>query len=304
MLELKNIKKINCEIDKLQNDLTKEKKVSVSMLRLDKIDREISGNKLFKLYYFLQEAITSNKKIITFGGAYSNHLAATAGACKAYGINCIGIVRGEEPKVFSHTLIFCKQKGMHLEFISRKNYKRKDEEGFKKDLTKKYGEHILVPEGGFSKEGADGASLISKLYTKKNYTHVCCSVGTATTIAGLIISSDKVQQIIGFSALKNITDFEKRIKYLLKDYTCKNYCLINGYDFGGYAKKNDKLISFINKFYEEFATPIDFVYTAKMMFGVFDMIQKNYFKKQSKILCIHSGGLQGNLSLPTGTLNF
>ena len=304
MTELPDIKELHVEIDKIESDLTLEKNISLSILRIDKIHPEIQGNKFFKLYYFLKKAIASKKNIITFGGAYSNHLAATASACKMFGINCIGIVRGEVSKNLSHTLQFCKEHGMQLEFISRGDYKRKDDEDFKNELIHKFGDHILIPEGGFSKEGSNGAALISNFYTKEGFTHICCAVGTATTLAGLISSSLPSQHLIGFNAIKNLDDFEKRIQSLLGNSINENYSSNNDYHFGGYAKKTDELISFMNAFYEAYQIPTDFVYTAKMMFGVIDLIKKNHFSAGSKILCIHTGGLQGNLSLPTGILNF
>ena len=303
MMELPDIKQLNVEIDKIENEITIEKNISLSIIRLDKIHAEIQGNKFFKLYYFLEKAIAAQKNIITFGGAYSNHLAATASACNMLGINCIGIVRGEEPKNLSPTLLFCKQKGMQLGFISRKDYKRKDDEDFKIKLTHKFGDHILIPEGGYSKEGVEGAALISGFYSDKDFTHICCAVGTATTLAGLISSSPS-QHVIGFSAIKQLDDFESRIKFLFGNAVHKNYSLNNEYHFGGYAKKTDELLSFMNAFYEAFAIPTDFIYTGKMMLGVFDVITKNYFAAGSNILCIHTGGLQGNLSLPSGILNF
>lgn len=305
MNELKNISKIKVDIDKIENDLTKEKNISVSILRLDKIHHEISGNKLFKLHIFLQQALASpHKTIVTFGGAYSNHLAATAAACKELNLKSIGIVRGEQARDLSHTLLFCKQKGMLLFFVSREMYDEKNSSEFKNDLIQKFGEHILIPEGGFSEEGVRGAEMISNFYKEKAFTHICCAVGTATTLAGLIRKSNTDQQIIGFSALKNLTDFEERIKFLLNNSSYKNLVLINDYHFGGYAKNNKELFAFMNEFYKTFKIPTDFVYTAKMMYGVLDMIKKNYFKPNSKILCIHTGGLQGNLSLPEKTLNF
>lgn len=304
MTELPYIQKLNVEIDEIENELTTQKDVSLSILRLDKIHPEIQGNKFFKLYYFLRQAIAEQKNIITLGGAYSNHLAATASAGKMFGINCIGIVRGEEPKNLSHTLLFCKEQGMHLEFISREDYKRKNDENFKVNLTDKFGDHILIPEGGYSKEGVAGAALISNFYNTQGFTHICCAVGTATTLAGLIRSSSAPQHIIGFSAIKEMNDLEKRIQFLLGDSIHNNYSLNNDYHFGGYAKNNNELISFMNILYEAFTIPTDFVYTGKMMFGVVDLIQKNYFAKRNKILCIHTGGLQGNLSLPPGILNF
>ncbi len=201
MNQLQDIKNIDVDINIIKNKFIIDKDASISILRLDKIHPEVSGNKFFKLYYFLQEAVISQRKIITFGGAYSNHLAATAAACKIYGIDCIGIVRGEKPKNISHTLLFCEKQGMRLEFISRGSYKIRVEKDFEKKLTANFGEHILIPEGGCSKKGAEGAELISNFYSKPDYTHICTPVGTATTLAGLIKSSLPKQKIIGFSVL-------------------------------------------------------------------------------------------------------
>lgn len=282
---------------KLSNDFFAENNLKIFMLRLDEIHPVISGNKLFKLIYFFEEAKKSlHKKIITFGGAYSNHLAATAFAAKELKIKSVGIVRGEKPKVFSPTLLFCLKNEMQLEFISRDSYKRINEKDFLKKVKSKYGEHILIPEGGFSIEGKEGAALINEYFTDKNFTHVCLPVGTATTFAGIVDANKNKTEIIGFSVLKNFNDLEKRFAELEVN-PGKKYSFFNDYHFGGYAKKTEELISFMNLFYERNKILLDFVYTAKMMFGVKDLIQKKYFPTGSKILCIHTGGLQGNSSL-------
>ena len=300
---LPDIKSIQPTIDNIENATTMEKNVALSMLRLDNIHPQVSGNKLFKLHFFIKRALSSSKKIITFGGAYSNHLAATATMCRDYGIKCIGIVRGERPENLSHTLQYCLEQEMELQFISREKYAEKNDKRIKDELRKKYPYHIVVPEGGFGKEGMQGAALIPSFYKTGSFTHICCAVGTATTLAGLICSASAKETIVGFSALKNLNDFEERIQTLVST-TSINYSLIENYHFGGYAKKTDELLNFMNEFYRQTNIPTDFVYTGKMMFGVFDLIKKNYFTKGSKILCVHTGGLQGNFSLPDGTLNF
>ena len=291
-------------VTELKGNLYKDKQIKVSMLRLDEIHPIISGNKLFKLYYFLDEAsISSHKKIITFGGAFSNHLAATAFACKEMNLKSIGIVRGEKPVRLSHTLRFCLDHRMELQFVSREDYKKINEKDFLKQLNKQYGEHILIPEGGFSIKGKQGASLITQTFHRSGFTHVCMAVGTATTFAGIIDGCSNQCDVIGFSVLKNMHDIDKRL-LSLEVNPSKKYSFIDGYHFGGYAKKTDELISFMNEFYIENTIPLDFVYTAKMMFGLNDLIQKNYFPPGSNVLCIHTGGLQGNQSLPKGTLVF
>lgn len=281
-----------------------QQNISVSMLRLDEIHPVISGNKLFKLYYFLEEAKNdTTKKIITFGGAYSNHLAATAFACSKSNVQSMAFVRGEKPKKLSPTLSFCIENKMKLEFLSREDYTKINEGHFLAQLKNKYGEFILVPEGGFSIKGTRGAALITQFYNDANYTHVCLAVGTATTFAGIINGSNNSSETIGLGVLKNMHDINKRLGELQVD-SRKKYSFNGDYHFGGYAKKTRKLIDFINNFYVCHKIPLDFVYTGKMMFGVNDLIQKNYFPPHSKILCIHTGGLQGNNSLGKGVLNF
>lgn len=288
----------------LTDDLAAKKDVEISMLRLDEIHPAVSGNKIFKLYYFIEEAINSpHKTIITFGGAYSNHLAATAFAGKKTGLKTIGFVRGEKPKELSHTLLFCLGQGMKLEFMSRSSFKNIGEKSFLDSLKEKYGEHTLIPEGGFSLKGARGAALITQFFNKEAYTHICLAVGTATTFAGIINGAQNETEVTGFSVLKNMNDISERLNELKADPSYK-FSFIHDYHFGGYAKKTNDLISFMNQFYTKHSIPLDFVYTGKMMFGVFDLIKKNHFPKDSKILCIHTGGLQGNKSLPKGALIF
>lgn len=303
MQSLYDSRNIRPGISLLTNYLSTEKKVGLSMLRLDEIHPIVSGNKLFKLQYFLQEAKSSqHKTIITFGGAYSNHLAATAFACKKAGLKCIGFVRGEAAQRLSSTLVFCSECGMQLEFISRAEYRNISEE-FRNTLLDKYGDHTFIPEGAFSIQGAHGAESIMQLFNGKNYSHICCPVGTATTFAGLIKANKNKAEIIGFSALKNLSDIEFRLQKLNVDQS-KAYRFISDYHFGGYAKKTPALIAFMNNFYRDNKIPLDFVYTAKMMVGVYNLLEENYFAAGSNILCIHTGGLQGNNSLPQGTLNF
>jgi 1-aminocyclopropane-1-carboxylate deaminase/D-cysteine desulfhydrase-like pyridoxal-dependent ACC family enzyme len=302
-MKVPDIENLKVGITEIYDDVLLREKITLSLLRLDEIHPVISGNKIFKLHYFLQQAISSKKKLITFGGAFSNHLAATAAACRSYRLQCMGIVRGEKPSSLSPILSYCIKQGMQLQFISRGSYNEKTQESFIRKLQVKFGDHVLIPEGGFSKEGVQGAAKIYSYIGSKNYTHICCSLGTATTMAGLLSAARPSQQIIGFSALRNL-DFEERIRFLLGDVPAKNYCFTSDYHFGGYARSTNELINFMNTFYQSYSVPLDFVYTGKMMFGVFDLIDKNYFAPNSQILCIHTGGLQGNCSLLPRALNF
>lgn len=262
------------------------------MKREDLLHPFISGNKFRKLKYNLLQAKEEGKtKILTFGGAFSNHIAATAFAGKENGFETIGIIRGEElqSKIIENaTLTFSQECGMKFDFISREEYRKKDTEPFINHLKNRYGDFYLLPEGGTNELAIKGCEEI--LSNKdETFSHICCAVGTGGTIAGISNSAFPKQKIIGFPALKG--DFLSND--ICKFASNKNFELIHDYHFGGYAKINEELIRFINEFYKETGIPLDPIYTGKMMFGVFDLIKKGYFAEQSKILAIHTGGIQG-----------
>ena len=295
----------NISFDHLSSPLLQEKGVEVIVARLDKIHHDVSGNKLFKLHYFTEECMHSeHKMILTFGGAYSNHLAATAYQCKDTGLQCIGVVRGERPPVLSHTLRRCEELGMKLHFVSREAYRHADDPAFTAALHEQFGDFTMVPEGGYNARGAKGASLIHDVIDHLNATHIATAAGTATTVAGLLEGKKAGQCIIAVPVIKNMTDMTERIAFLTGIKETASLEILQDYHFGGYAKYNEELISFMNAFYDAYKVPSDFVYTAKMFYAVFDMIKKNHFAKGSKIVCLHTGGLQGNNSLPAGKLNF
>jgi len=289
----------------LENKLFAKKEVDVSVIRLDQIHPVVSGNKLFKLHYFMEDCLSSeHKTILTFGGAYSNHLIATACSCQASGLKSIGIVRGDKPAILSHTLQQCIGYGMQLRFISREDYIKKDNNNFIAALANELGAFTLIPEGGFHPTGAKGASLIMQT-VEKEATHICCATGTATTIAGLLSGAGAHQQIVGINVLKGISDITERISFLTDNQiNTDQLTMLNDYHFGGYAKHQPELINFMNELYHKYQLPTDFVYTGKMLFGVFDAIAKGLFPRGSKISCLHTGGLQGNLSLANNTLIF
>lgn len=296
----------NAAIEILNDDLFLQKQVTLSVLRLDKIHPVISGNKLFKLHYFLTEALqSSHKTVLTFGGAYSNHLAATAFACASLKLKSIGIVRGEQPVKLSPTLQQCMNDGMQLKFISRQQFAEKENASFINALQNEFGDCTIVPEGGYHPSGADGAALIMDLLNNKDHSHICTATGTATTLAGLLKGCSPAQTIIAVSVLKDMIDIEERIQYLTgSKEPFKNLQILPGYHFGGYAKRTESLIGFMNQCWQQYNLPLDFVYTAKMFFAVVDSIKNDRFPPGSRILCLHTGGLQGNKSLPLHTLLF
>ena len=295
----------NISKERLVNDTLNKKNIRLTILRLDQIHPEISGNKLFKLHYFLEKALASEgKSILTFGGAYSNHLAATAYACSLCNIPVLGMVRGECPPQLSHTLQECLKNGMQLIYLSRSEFSRHTNTDFLKSLQKQYPDYLIIPEGGYAPEGANGAALINQLIPK-DATHICTAIGTATTAAGILKSLQPNQQLIGFPVLKGMTDILERITFLTDSTDLQQqFVIADGYHFGGYAKQTPALIDWMNQLYQQYLLPTDFVYTAKMMYGVFDWINLDRFPTGSHIVAVHTGGLQGNLSLPKDSLIF
>jgi 1-aminocyclopropane-1-carboxylate deaminase len=293
-------------VDRLDLKIFSERKILGDVLRLDKIHPVVAGNKWFKLKYYLAEAVQKKcGTLITFGGAYSNHIIATAFAARAAGLRSIGIIRGEEPAALSHTLEEAKTYGMDLQFISRERYKRKEEVEFLADLMKKYPGSWIIPEGGEGPPGIKGSTEILQLTTTNKYTHICCALGTGTMFLGLANGSAPDTEIMGFSVLKGIEDQLAKYHEKFADPGKMNLCRIyHGYHFGGYARKNDALFQFMNQFYKETGIPTDFVYTAKLFYGVIDLANNKDLPTGSSLLIVHSGGLQGNLSLPPGTLAF
>ncbi len=286
----------------LTADWILQKGITLSVLRLDEIHPVVSGNKIFKLQHFFN-TVKKHKTIITFGGAYSNHLVATAYVGKEKGLQSIGIVRGEQPTVLSHTLQQCLQYGMQLKFISREAYAQKEDAAFISQLHSEFNNCTIIPEGGYGKIGALGAAGITSLIPKNTYTHICTAIGTGTTLAGILQKPGNAT-IIGVPVLKGLTDIEQRIAFCNGSVNIQQFKIFNDYYFGGYAKKTPELITFMNSLWHQHNLPTDFVYTAKLFFALFDKIKNNYFKPGSHILALHTGGLQGNLSLPKGSLLF
>jgi len=273
-------------------DLPNNNGISLYIKREDKIHEYVSGNKYRKLKYNIEEAKRLGKDtLLTFGGAFSNHIAAVASAGQNFGFKTMGVIRGEELQNAiqdNPTLYFAKQCGMKFKFVTREAYQNKQSEVFIKGLKQEFGDFYCIPEGGTNILAVKGCEEILT-YQDKDFDYICCSVGTGGTVSGLINCSKPGQQILGFSSLKG--DFLKEDigKFVEK----KNWKLIADYHFGGYAKINETLISFINEFKSKNQIPLDPIYTGKMMYGIFDLIEIGFFSKGSKILAIHTGGLQG-----------
>ncbi|MCK0148004.1 pyridoxal-phosphate dependent enzyme [Arenibacter sp. F26102] len=284
-----NVQGINQKVDL---PILSEKQVALSVKREDLIHPFISGNKYRKLKYNILEAKQRGlDTILTFGGAYSNHIAATAYAGKLYGIRTIGVIRGEELSrnwMHNPTLAQAHEHGMNFKFVSRTAYREKADRSFLEVLEKEFGQYYLIPEGGTNLLAVKGCEEILT-QEDKGFNVICSSVGTGGTLAGIINSSFNYQRIIGFPSLKG--DFLKKD---IRNFTAKENWEINtDYHFGGYAKVSEELLIFINYFKEKTNIPTDPVYTGKLLFGILDLVKNDYFKPGTKILAIHSGGLQG-----------
>ncbi|MEO9569672.1 MAG: pyridoxal-phosphate dependent enzyme [Polaribacter sp.] len=277
--------------------ILKEKKIELYIKREDLIHPQVSGNKFRKLKYNITEAKKLKKKsILTFGGAFSNHIAATAVAGKLAGLKTFGVIRGEElglnfKKTFEEnaTLRAAQENGMKFHFVSREMYRQKSSFGFIEKMKNKWGDFYLVPEGGTNCLAVEGCEEILTEEDAK-FDYVCAAVGTGGTISGLIKSLNKNQKVLGFPALKGSFISEEIRKYTIRK---DNWKLQKQYHFGGYAKHSEELITFINDFSEKTGVLLDPIYTSKMMFGVLDLIKKDTFTEGTKILAIHTGGLQG-----------
>lgn len=265
---------------------------SLSILREDLLHPIVSGNKFRKLKYNLIAAKESNMNtLLTFGGAYSNHIAAVAAIGQEDGFKTIGIIRGEEiaDKLHSNpTLSLAVARGMQLQFITRESYRDKNMPSFIDQLKMKFGDFYLIPEGGTNSLAVKGCEEIISAKMQE-FDYICVPVGTGGTIAGIIRASSPKQFIFGFSALKGVFQNNEVEKYTTKT----NYKIIDRYCFKGYAKIDAELIRFINEFYFKTKIPLDPVYTGKMMYGILDLIKKGELNKNSRILAIHTGGLQG-----------
>lgn len=274
--------------------------ITAAMLRLDKIHPLISGNKWFKLRYYLEEAQRLHKKrIVTFGGPWSNHIIATAAACRLQQLECTGIIRGEKPAVLSDTLKEAGALGMQLAFTRR--------EDFAAQIVPAAwaGEdNYFIQQGGFGQPGVRGAAeILHHCADREKYTHICCAVGTGTMMAGLLSASLPRQKVVGVSVLKNNFQPEEDVKELTPGGN-RNYSIIHDHHFGGYAKSSSELFRFMNDWYAQTGIPTDFVYTGKLCFAITHLAKNDFFPQGSRVLLIHSGGLTGNASLKKGTLIF
>lgn len=298
MFDHKTLAYITTPVMEVQCRVTKQEAIKLFIKCEYQNHPYISGNKWWKLKYNLEEAVhQGHTTLLTFGGAYSNHIYATAAAAKELGLSSVGVIRGEETLQLNHTLTFAKECGMQLHYVSREDYRKKSEAAFIENLNDRFGRFYLIPEGGTNALAVKGcAEFAQQLSDEVDFDYLCLPVGTGGTIAGMIEGLDTTKQIVGFPVLKGAEFLEKEISMFAskKDH----WQLIHDYHFGGYAKSNPELEKFKKEFEIEFNLPLDLVYTSKMMYGIFDLAKKGFFGKGATVLILHTGGLQGFNSLP------
>lgn len=265
--------------------------VLVYVKREDLVHPLVGGNKFRKLKYNFEKAKVENKNtIVTFGGPYSNHIAATAFTGKKHGLKTIGIIRGEKTFPLNSTLQRATDNGMELFFTDRATYCTKEIAVEIALKNKEKANCYIIPEGGSNDEGYKGCCEITSEISI-DFDYICCPCGTGTTLAGIASELKQHQKAIGFSVLKNNYSLAKSVQAFLKKYPIEPH-IFNDYHFGGYAKSNDELDKFIKQFNELNHIQIEPVYTGKMFYGIYDLIKKGFFKEKEIVIAIHTGGLQ------------
>ncbi|MEH2219123.1 MAG: pyridoxal-phosphate dependent enzyme [Nostoc sp.] len=300
-------------IQKINSEIAHSAGVDLYVLRLDLMHPWVNGNKWFKLKYNLLEAKEKHfTTLLTFGGAYSNHIYATAAAGNLFGFRTIGVIRGEETLPLNPTLSFAVQQGMQLVYLNREMYRQRNTAVVEEYLQQRFGEVFIIPEGGSNLNGVSGCmEIVGDAMPTAGYAYafnrICVACGTATTLAGIALSLHEGQRAIAFPVLKNGLFLAQEIEGLLTNYltsdlpTASNspvpWQLVCDYHFGGYAKVNNELLLFSQQFKKEHNVPLDYVYTAKMFYGVMDLLKQGFFGRGDSLLLVHTGGLQGNIGM-------
>ena len=279
---------------KINSNLFDKKEVELFIKRDDLIDKIISGNKWRKLKYNLKYAKEEGyDSVLSFGGDHSNHLHALSYAANQTGFQSIGVVRGEKKSLLTPTLTFCMEQNMQLFYLERSKYRV---EKYSKDtllkLKKKFGSFYMIPEGGNNQLGIKGCQEIIREVTTP-FDFLCCPVGTGCTASGLIQSISKEQKFIGFCAFNKVHEQKNNIIRSFNSKLYDNWELISENHFGGFAKINTNLIKFVRQFYLEYQIELDLIYMGKLFYSLFNLIRRGFFPKKTKILVIHTGGIQG-----------
>jgi len=301
-------------IQQIKSFIAQRANIEIHVLRLDLIHPYINGNKWFKLKYNLLAAEAQrNTTILTFGGAYSNHIFATAAAGNLFGLRTIGVIRGEERLPLNATLQFAVSQQMELVYLDRKTYRQRATVELHEQLKERFGEVFIIPEGGANLYGVQGCTeILQELPGVEEFNIICVPCGTATTLVGLALSLHQQQMVMGFPVLKGGEFLVDECDRLGKNYLANHkfssgrflapWKLVCNYHFGGYGKVKPALMAFCQKFADEHGIPLDYIYTGKMFYGIMDLLQKGFFSSGSRLLLIHTGGLQGNTGIDSTCL--
>ena len=280
--------------DEVEDEMLDGYGIRLLVKRLDKTPSLPSGNKYFKLKYNLEEAKRKGfNTLLTFGGAYSNHILATAAAGKESGFRTIGIIRGEEKRDLNPLLKKAKELGMEFFQVDRTIYREKNKPDFLIELKKNFGNFYLLPEGGSNKLAVEGCKeILDKAGIQADSVFCCC--GTGATLSGIILSLKEGQRAVGISVLKGGAFLENNVQGFLDEFSHKttgNWCIKTNYSHGGYARSNEDLRMFMQRFKFKTGIPVEFVYTGKMFFAIYDLAKKGYFRKGETVMAIHTGGV-------------
>jgi len=286
----------NTPVVDVNDSFLKERKITLLIKREDLNHPFLSGNKWHKLKYNIREAqIQGKKTLLTFGGAYSNHIYAVSAVGYVFKFNTIGIIRGEEHLPLNPTLSFAQENGMKLYYLDREKYRKKNSLEILDELKKDFGDFYLLPEGGTNQLAVKGCSEIIDTLNE-DFDYICCPCGTGGTLAGLISGLKGKKFLLGIAVLKGALFLKENVSSLIQDFNETNYNNwdINlDYHFGGYAKFDKHLLNFVNNFTSQNQIPIEPIYSGKMLFGIYDLVSRGFFKEGSRIIAIHTGGLQG-----------
>jgi 1-aminocyclopropane-1-carboxylate deaminase len=283
-------------LQKIEDPLIQKSGINLFVLRTDLNHPTVSGNKWYKLKYNLVEIKQKGfDTLLTFGGAYSNHIHAVASAGKLLKIKTIGVIRGEEYNPLNPTLAFAKGNGMLFHYVNRKTYRERNKTEFIQSLHEKFGKFYLLPEGGTNLLALDGCSEIVNTINI-NYDLICCACGTGGTLAGIISGLNGTKKALGFAVLKGADFLKSDVEKLISAHSgiaFTNWQINQNYHFGGYAKTNEELLRFVLRFRQVNNIPIEPIYTGKMFYGIYKLAEENYFRRVKTIIVVHSGGLQG-----------
>jgi 1-aminocyclopropane-1-carboxylate deaminase len=287
---------VETPVKEIYDDLFDRVGISVYVKHEELNHPTVSGNKWWKLKYNLERAKNLNyDTVLTFGGAYSNHVYATAAAASEYGFKSIGVIRGEETRPLNSTLTFASACGMQLHYISREAYRIKKHAPFLDELKNKWGHFYLIPEGGTNDLAVKGCAEFASEKLNFDFDYLCLPVGTGGTLAGMVAGLPESKSVIGFAVLKGGDFLKDDVRELVKKFSDReysNWSIQTDYHFGGYARFTPKLMQFISRMEQQHHLRLDHVYTGKLMAGVYDLIEKSYFKRGSRVLILHTGGLR------------